>query len=85
MPSLGPYVAFLTLCLVYGSSYAWISTFLHDASPAVFSFLRMFFALLAILCIFFYSYSAIPGERAAVHGEVGQRRKAGEWRQCRER
>jgi drug/metabolite transporter (DMT)-like permease len=70
MSGLGPYLAFVTLCLIYGSSYAWISTFLQNTPPAIFSFLRMFFALLAMLCIFFSSYNAIPGFREKVNTQL---------------
>jgi drug/metabolite transporter (DMT)-like permease len=60
MATVGPYVAFLALCLIYGSSYAWISTFIERTPPAIFSFLRMFFALIAILCIHAYYYQSVP-------------------------
>jgi drug/metabolite transporter (DMT)-like permease len=60
MASFGPYLAFLALCMIYGSSYAWISSFIEKTPPAVFSFLRMFFALLTTLCIHAYSHKNIP-------------------------
>jgi drug/metabolite transporter (DMT)-like permease len=66
MPSAGPYVAFAGLCLIYGSSYAWISTFLVNTPPAVFSFLRMIFALITTVLIFCYQYNFTSGFREKV-------------------
>jgi drug/metabolite transporter (DMT)-like permease len=63
---LGPYIAFACLCLIYGSSYAWISTFLTNTPPAIFSFLRMFFALITTVLIFLYQYHFTPGIREKV-------------------
>jgi drug/metabolite transporter (DMT)-like permease len=67
---IGPYIAFAGLCLIYGSSYAWISTFLTNTPPAVFSFLRMLFALITTLLIFCYQYNLTPGFRDKVKQQL---------------
>jgi drug/metabolite transporter (DMT)-like permease len=66
MAGLGPYIAFAGLCLIYGSSYAWISTFIQNTPPAVFSFLRMVFALVTTLAILCYQYNFQSGFREKV-------------------
>jgi drug/metabolite transporter (DMT)-like permease len=70
MPGVGPYIAFVGLCFIYGTSYAWISGFLKNVQPAVFSFLRMLFALVSTFCIFLYSYNFTPGYQEKIRVQM---------------
>jgi drug/metabolite transporter (DMT)-like permease len=67
----GPYIAFIGLCFIYGTSYAWISGFLKNVPPSVFSFLRMLFALISTLFIFLFSYRFTPGYRDKIRVQLG--------------
>lgn len=70
LEKFGPYIGFVALCFIYGSSYAFISKLITTTDPPVFSFLRMFFALLTTIAIFMYKYTAVNGYRESVNASL---------------
>lgn len=65
-----PILAFVGLCIIYGTSYAFVSSILGNVDEAALSCLRMIFACIATWAYFGYRYLHESNYKAEIHQSI---------------